>query len=228
MRRLGLFMLLMALLSGCNNFSMPGSHTIIDWVDFVKWNGVKYDAINHATLADEKYIGKKLGKVEFKVDGNVNNPHYKIKDGDAAFHEKGTVIYSIKGTEELIAVKQSNEINGYRIYAPRGKESHWDFKSVPLESVKTIEIYKSEHGKINEIKKREEISLFLNMLKNSKEDPNFQYDASKGDPTYYDSVLYTNEPIAYKYFVQYDGTTYFWAPNDIAVLPNEIRKFFPE
>lgn len=80
--------------------------------------------------------------------------------------------------------------------------------------------------KINEVKNPKEVTVFLNTLKNSKEEPGFQYDISKGDPIFFDIVLYTNEPVAYKYFIQFDGTSYFWAPNDIAVLPKEIGTFF--
>ena len=38
-----------------------------------------------------------LAHVKFKVSGNVCDPNYKLKDGDAAFLEAGTPIYQVNG-----------------------------------------------------------------------------------------------------------------------------------
>lgn len=94
-----------------------------------------------------------------------------------------------------------------------------------------IEIYQGytpNMKKIEEFKDRDEVNGFLNILKNSKENPNFQSDTSNGDPDYYEMILNTNEPIAYKYDLQFDGTTYFWHPRETSILPNEIGAFIPE
>jgi len=34
--------------------------------------------------------------VKFKVSGNVCDPNYRLKDGDAAFLEVGTPIYQVR------------------------------------------------------------------------------------------------------------------------------------
>jgi hypothetical protein len=169
--------------------------------------------------------------VNFTLEGNVKNPNYKSKDGDAAFLEKGTVLYSIKNQPDLLAAKVKDELNGYRIYSKRDfNDDRWDFKKVPLEKVKKIEIYESivPMKKRNEIKEPDKIKFLLQYLENGKEDSGFQYDTSNGDPKNFDLVLYTDEPIAYKYFIQYDGTTYFWYPSEASILPHEIGQFFTQ
>ncbi|WP_141434517.1 hypothetical protein [Bacillus sp. 03113] len=230
MRTLGMIIILLFTLTSCS--SMPfGSQTTIDWVDFIKWNGKEYNGIYSGVLADEQFIGKKIGTVKFKVADHVNNPNYKTKDGDAAFHEKGTEIFAIKGHSNLIAVKSTHAINGYEVYYSRDdSEYQWHFKDMPIEKVKRIEIYEnmSDVKMISELNNPDEVTPFLHILRSSKESSDFQSKTQNSDPTMYDIVLYTDEPIAYKYGVQFDGQTYYWHPWDTAILSDEIRAFFPE
>lgn len=143
MKRMGIVMLLAVLLTGCRTTPFD-RHTIIEWVDFIKWDGIEYNGIYSAVISDENYIENKLGKTKFKVADNVTNPNYKIKDGDAAFHEKGTEVFTIKGYPNFIAVKDSDVINGYRVYFSRDKlEYEWHFKDMPIEKVHLVEIYRS-------------------------------------------------------------------------------------
>ncbi|MBP0725683.1 hypothetical protein J5Y03_10920 [Bacillus sp. RG28] len=225
-----MFIILLLLLVGCRSIPI-GGHAIIDWVDFIKWDGKMYYGIHSGVVSDGNFIGKKLGKVKFQVADNVTNSRYKIKDGDAAFHEKGTEIYRIKGNPDLLAVKDTRSINGYRIYYERDKyEYQWNFKNVPIEKVNAIEIYQGyvpNTKKITRINDKEKVNRFLKILKNSEEKPDFQPDTTKGDPTDYEMVLYTDEPIAYKYNMQFDGTTYFWYPWEPSILSEEIGAFIP-
>ncbi|MEE6449167.1 hypothetical protein RAH41_01190 [Gottfriedia acidiceleris] len=222
------FIILPLLLVACR-FIPSESQSIIDWVDFVRWNGVEYNGIQSGILSNEKFIDEKVGEVKFRVADHVTNPSYKIKDGDAAFHEKGTDIYSIKGNPELIALKDKTAINGYRIYYAKGTIDYkWYFKDVPIEKVDLIEIYQSystSMKKISEIKNKEKIVYFLAILKNSKEDSNFQPNNDHTDSIHYEIVLYTEQPIAYKYTIEFDGANYYWYPWDTSILSNEIKKF---
>ena len=232
MRRINLLILLsilqLLLLVGCGSTNI-GGHAIIEWVDFIKWEGIQYEGIRTGILADKNFIGEKIGEVKFRVADNVTNPNYKIKDGDAAFLEKGTEIYTIKGKPDLLALKDKSVIKGYRVYYSRDKnEYQWHFKNVPIEKVNAIEIYQTytpNTKKITEIKDRGKLNSFLKILKNSNESPNFQANSTKGDSASYEIILYTGEPIAYKYNMQFDGTTYYWAPWDVSILSNEIGAF---
>lgn len=98
--------------SGCKN-------VMIDWVDFVKVGSTQYVAGTgpEATLS-EGDLGAVFAHVKFKVDGNVCDPSYQPKDGDAAFLDPGTPIYAVKGyvTSELLAAKRNGEIVAYRAF----------------------------------------------------------------------------------------------------------------
>jgi hypothetical protein len=224
---LGIFLLL----TGCQSPTTPfDGNVVIDWVDFIMWDGVEYNGIHTAVLADESFIGEKIGEIEFMVADNVTNSNYKIKNGDAAFHEKGTELYSVKGMEDFIAVQSSSAVNGYQVYYPfEETEYSRHFKDMPREKVKRIEIYEAftPEGikRISEISNSEKVKNFLDLLENSEMDSTFQPNTEKGDPTYYEMVFFTDEPIAYKYGMQYDGETFYWHPWDTSILPIEIEKY---
>ncbi|MET3194629.1 hypothetical protein [Bacillus sp. OAE603] len=234
MRRLNkflvLFILLLFLLVGCRS-NLLGGQAVIDWIDFVKWDGIQYEGIRSGILADEQFIGEKIGEVKFKVADNVTNSGYKIKNGDAAFHEKGTEIYSIEGNPDLLALKDKNTINGYSVYYARDKTNYrWHFKNVPIEKVNAIEIYQGyapNSKMITEIQDTGKLNAFLKILSSSKENPNFIHEETIGDPAYFEIILYTGEPIAYQFDMQFDGETYFWHPGNTSILSSEFEAFIP-
>lgn len=224
------FILILLFLSGCR-LSAFGGQVVIDWVDFIHFDGKEYNGIHSGVLADKSFIGNKIGTVKFKVADNVKNPSYKIRDGDAAFHEKGTEIFQIKDHPHLIAVKDDRAINGYRVYFSRDDdiEYQWNFKDMPIEKVERIEIYQTDspagNKLISKLTKSDDINSFLQLLVDSEENPNFQPTRGSGDPIFYEMFFYTDEPIAYKYYMQFDGETYYWSPWDTSILSDEIQTF---
>jgi len=78
-------------------FGCDKSAVIIDWVNFIKFNDITYLGGRdvQATFTEEDLYY--FNEIKFKVADNVNNPNYQSKHGDAAFLEKGTLIYSIRG-----------------------------------------------------------------------------------------------------------------------------------
>ncbi|WP_252501761.1 hypothetical protein [Sporosarcina sp. Marseille-Q4943] len=223
------FILILLLLSGCR-LSAFGGQVVIDWVDFIHLDGKEYNGIHSGVLADESFIGEKVGTVKFKVADNVKNPSYKIRDGDAAFHEKGTEIFQIKDHPHLIAVKDTHSVNGYRVYFSRDDIKYqWHFRDMPLEKVERIEVYQTDppagNQLIFELTKSEDIKGFLQLLVDSEENPNFRPNNASVDPLFYEMFFYTDEPIAYKYYLQFDGDTYFWNPWDTSIISDEIQMF---
>jgi len=107
---LGVAALLAVGLAGCGA-AAPGaartatpapSRTVppsIDWVVFVRFGGVMYfAAYTHAGRAiAEGDLGARFDTVRFKLDGNVQDPGYQAKDGDAAYLDAGTPVYAVKG-----------------------------------------------------------------------------------------------------------------------------------
>src|SRR5688572_747280 len=64
----------------------------IDWINFIRFNGITYlansDSIDQRNpVLPRDVLGPEHDEVRFMVAGNVSDPNYKIKDGDAAFWE---------------------------------------------------------------------------------------------------------------------------------------------
>jgi hypothetical protein len=77
---------------------LPGSSTRcaqIDWVNFIEVDSTQYVARlgSPDVLLQETDLGPVYAHVKFKVSGNVCDPSYRLKDGDAAFLDPGTPIY---------------------------------------------------------------------------------------------------------------------------------------
>lgn len=226
MRKYALLVLLAALLSGCR-FGVPDESgtAAIDWVDFVKWNGVEYHGIHTGILADKSAIGKKVGQVTFTAANHINDPSYETKDGDAAFYKRGTGLYAVNGHPGLLAVRDEQAKNGYKIYYSTKTGGYkWHFASVPIEKVIRAEIYQQDEQKRSRNVAGSELKLFLRLLTASKPVDHFIPDTDKKASSYR-IVLYTGEAVAYQYSVQYDGTTYYWHPWDTAILSNDIKRF---
>jgi hypothetical protein len=89
---------LVSLLVGFAGCGVSQSNAIIDWVNFVRFDGITYlasiDAGRELQPAD---LGAQFATVRFRLDGNVSDPNYQSQDGDAAFLDAGTPIYRVQG-----------------------------------------------------------------------------------------------------------------------------------
>ncbi|HEV2034526.1 MAG TPA: hypothetical protein VGU71_10070 [Candidatus Dormibacteraeota bacterium] len=104
---------------------LPGSHptcnAMIDWVNFVEVGSTQYVAGPGSSVTlKEGDLGPVYAHVKFKVSGNVCDPSYRPKDGDAAFLDTGTPIYQVAGqpTGEQLAARFNGSIVVYRAMAP--------------------------------------------------------------------------------------------------------------
>ena len=102
--------------------ALPGSTagcfgTQIDWVDFIEVGPTQYVAglAGSPTTLQESDLGPVVAKVKFKVEGNVCDPNYRPKAGDAAFLKPGTPIYQVNGRapSELLAAPRRGRIVAY-------------------------------------------------------------------------------------------------------------------
>ena len=82
---------------------LPGSqhdcgNTSISWVNFIQVGSTQYvwGTVSNAELR-ESDLGPVYSHVKFRVSGNVCDPSYTLKDGDAAFLDPGTPIYQVEG-----------------------------------------------------------------------------------------------------------------------------------
>src|SRR5579872_4495796 len=106
-------------LIGCGSAAggFPATNAVIDWVNFVRFGGITYVAVDTRPgrpLAKSD-LGPVFATVKFKLDGNVHDPGYQTKDGDAAFLDAGSKVYTVKGYSPTfrLAAQQDNGLTLY-------------------------------------------------------------------------------------------------------------------
>ena len=125
------------LLTGCGTDSAPAGTTIqqsevpgvcpphdgdgaaaIDWVPFVKVDGVSYQSAMPEMTVDESALGDTVSTVRCRLDGVVGDPEYKSRDGDAAFLPAGTELREVLGyrTDFRLAAKDGATWTIYESY----------------------------------------------------------------------------------------------------------------
>lgn len=234
MRRILLILMLLVAITACNSNELPKiqeepTETIIDidWVDFVKINDQQYSAHHTVAIADDRYIGDEVGKVEFKVDKNVTDTNYQVKNGDAAFWEEGTLIYEVVAMPDMIAIKDKAEVNGYRLYQANEAEDDWSFEAIDRSLITKIEVQEGYiYPKlIQTFSEKEEINTFLKVLDEGEENVDFTPNIDDGDPELYHLVFYTDSMIVTYYQLNHDGETWYWYPWEQEMLPDEIGDY---
>jgi hypothetical protein len=101
--------------------SSPACNTAIDWVNFIQVGTTQYVAGPQTpTVLPESDLGPVYAHVKYKVSGNVCDPNYKLKDGDAAFLDVGTPIYQVNGKPpgEQLAARFNGQLVVYRAMTP--------------------------------------------------------------------------------------------------------------
>lgn len=94
------------------------THMAIDWVDFIKFGGIMYLSNTNKSTSTPLVatdLGNQFATVKFKTEGNVSDPSYHPKDGDAAFLAPGTPIYAVTGYAPtfLLAAYRNNQVVRY-------------------------------------------------------------------------------------------------------------------
>lgn len=80
----------------------------IDYVDCVYISNQLYTSgfnPNSRIPIESTLVGQKIGEVKFTLSNNVHSPYYINRNGDAAFLDIGTEIYSIKSQSDAVAIK---------------------------------------------------------------------------------------------------------------------------
>ena len=104
---------------------LPGStsscNAQIDWVNFIQVGSTQYVAGPQSpTILQESDLGPVYAHVKFKVSGDVCDPNYRLKDGDAAFLDAGTPIYQVNGhpSSDELAAMFNGSVVVYRAMTP--------------------------------------------------------------------------------------------------------------
>jgi hypothetical protein len=93
-----------------------GRGAIIDWVDFVQWNGITYLHVpTSSAAAGQPILGLQVATTTRKLAGNETDPSHQLQEGEAAFLDAGTPIYSLREYRAAfrIGVKTANGIAIY-------------------------------------------------------------------------------------------------------------------
>src|SRR2546426_8011415 len=101
--------------------SPPSCNAQIDWVNFIQVGTTQYVAgPETTTFLHESDLGPVYAHVKFKVSGNVCDPRYRLKDGDAAFLDPGTPVYQVTGhpPNDQLAARFNGSIVTYRAIRP--------------------------------------------------------------------------------------------------------------
>ena len=101
--------------------SAPTCNAQIDWVNFIQVGSTQYLAGPQSpTILQESDLGPVYAHVKFKVSGNVCDPNYRLKDGDAAFLDAGTPIYQVNGhpSSDQLAAMFNGSLVVYRALTP--------------------------------------------------------------------------------------------------------------
>lgn len=75
----------------------------IDWVDLVRVDNQKFKANYPRQEVSATEIDQKIGKIHFTLSGQVSNPNYQMRNGDATFLPEDTEIFSMKNDQNSVA-----------------------------------------------------------------------------------------------------------------------------
>ena len=78
---------------------------LVDWTDFVKYNGQTYEGDWNETAVSLENVGKLLGYIEQDVPSHIENfEEYTVPDNASPSREVGTPFYAVLGDENALAV----------------------------------------------------------------------------------------------------------------------------
>ena len=90
---------------------------LIHWANFIHFGGISYIAAPASTgrSLTASDLGPVFATVTYKLQGNVHTPGYHSKDGDAAFLDVGTKVYTVKGYKPTfrLATQDNNDLTLY-------------------------------------------------------------------------------------------------------------------
>ncbi|PAE38961.1 hypothetical protein CHI06_17550 [Bacillus sp. 7884-1] len=115
MKRLIIFLFLSTFLASCNqsNLTIGCPDGAIDWVDLLKIDDVTYQHQFEDTpdepLSTQIEKGEPIGKVTYKMADNACSDH-KMRNGDAAYLEKGTTVYAVRGYPSSLMVVANDKV----------------------------------------------------------------------------------------------------------------------
>src|SRR5579872_6184789 len=179
-----LFMVLVLIgLAGCGSqtggsgSSSGGQNVSIDFVNFIRFNGITYLATSMRPQdgLSASQLGPIFDTVKFKLNGNVHDPNYHMKDGDSAFLDAGTQVYTVKDYKPTfrLAAHSAGQIQLYEV--DTNPQAHIGADLLDIGGkVLFIGLNSSQDGttQLGAIKDTHEITSLVNMILVSPVDTN--------------------------------------------------------
>jgi hypothetical protein len=205
--------------------------TIIDWVDFLKLNGISYTHSWQAALTDPRKLGEEIGKVDFQVADHVNDVHYIVKDGDAAFLTIGTVVYAIKGfpNHEIVAVQDVHTIGGYKLYIEDINKNKLGltFEEAVRNKIMKVGFYPMDGGGKPVVELEHGSQAFLvDLLQRAAQEQTVDIQRDVTNPVYYNFVMDTGTAVGYVDTIYRSHNKYYWNHPEVKELPSAIAYYF--
>ena len=91
-----------------------GTIALVDWTDFVKYNGQTYEGDWGETTVSLEHVGNLLGCIEHSVPSEIRNfEEYTVPDNASPGRSVGTPFYAVYDNETAIAVYDENQDTYY-------------------------------------------------------------------------------------------------------------------
>jgi hypothetical protein len=91
----------------------------VEWTDFVRFGGISYMSYEFSTAdaterSNPSLLGPEFARVQFQIPSDCD---YKAKDGDAAYLQPGTALYTVRGyrTDFLLATFEGGIVKLYEV-----------------------------------------------------------------------------------------------------------------
>ena len=143
-----------------------GVEVEIDWVNFIRFSGITYVASEHSV--EERLLGPVFAEVEFRLSGNVKSRGYRSKDGDAAFVNSGSPVYTVKGYQpefRLAARDLRGELMLYEAFTNPRAETGGDLLDIDGK-VRYMGVNSEEDGttELAAIRNAEQVDALVDMV----------------------------------------------------------------
>jgi hypothetical protein len=207
-------------------------HIVIDWTDFLKINNISYTGSWQAALTDPSKLGEEIGKVTFHVADVVNDPHYVVKDGDAALLAVGSVVRAIADypNHEIVTVQDANSIGGYKIYVEDSKQKQLisTFEEAVNKQITEISFYSmADYEKpIVTLNNGREQFLISMLQRAAQEQIHPDKSAALTNPVYYKFVMNSGSAIGYVDTIYKEDNYYYWSHPEANQLQSAFAYYF--
>jgi|GEM_PF-7036921 len=171
--------ILIALVSLTTMFSAACSSnpTDIVWADEIRIHGMTYVSAGNTFIAGTD-TGPQYATVTHRLEGNVHDPNYQLRDGDAAYIDGGTPIYSVKGYQPSyrIAAISYQKMHYYDVATSSSPARGQDIFEMTSANISTIQVVSSSQSSliVKEITATDQITLLVSdLLASSQTTANF-------------------------------------------------------